>query len=114
MTRAALIVIATALATGCASRPDAIAPSYVSTVPYESWNCQQLVDETVRLQQAYAVAAGQQDQAANNDVMGVLLLGIPVSSLGGQNIAPQVANLKGQQQAVAQVMSRKNCGRRTG
>ena len=103
-----VVVIAVALG-GCAKDPDSIGPAYVSTVPYESWDCKQLTQETVRIEQALAVASGQQKKARGNDVAGVILLGLPVSSLSGDNIAPQIANLKGQRDAVAQTMILKNC-----
>ena len=109
MRRTFLIAAMGMVAASCAQPPDAIAPAYVSTVPYKSWTCQQLSEETVRLQQALATASGQQTQARGNDVAGVILLGLPVSTLSGENIAPQIANLKGQRDAIAQTMIRKNC-----
>jgi hypothetical protein len=106
-----LVVIALACAAlvGCATKPEAIAPSYVSTVPYETWTCKQLTEETVRVEQALATASAQQSQARSNDIAGVLLIGLPVSTMSGENVAPQIASLKGQRDAVAQTMIRKNC-----
>ncbi|WP_281405000.1 hypothetical protein [Nitratireductor sp. XY-223] len=37
-----------------------------------------------------------------NDVVGVILIGLPVSSLSGDNIAPQIARLKGEKEAIRQ------------
>jgi hypothetical protein len=78
-------------------------------VPYQGWSCQQLGEEAARISSALATASQQQTQARGNDVVGVILIGLPVSSLSGDNIAPQIANLKGQQQAVQQTMIAKNC-----
>jgi hypothetical protein len=89
--------------------PNAIAPAYVSSVPYEAWSCQQLAQESVRVNEALTVASAQQEKARGNDIVGVVLIGLPVSSLSGDNIAPQIANLKGQRDAVAQTMIAKNC-----
>jgi len=93
----------------CAQAPEQIEPSYVSSVPYETWSCQQLGEETVRLNQALATASQTQDQTRSNDTAGVILLGLPVASMSGGNIAPQIASLKGQQDAVRQMMISKNC-----
>lgn len=71
--------------------------------------CTQLADETLRLNAAYATAASQQTKARSNDVVGVILIGLPVSSLSGDNIAPEIARLKGEQEAVRKAMISKGC-----
>jgi hypothetical protein len=78
-------------------------------VPYQGWSCSQLGQEVVRVDAALTVASEQQKKARSNDVAGVILIGLPVSSLSGDNIAPQIASLKGQKQAIEQVMITKNC-----
>jgi len=96
-------------ASACAKKPESIAPAYVSQVPYQGWSCSQLGQEVVRVDAALTTASEQQDKARGNDIAGVILIGLPVSSLSGDNIAPQIANLKGQKQALEQVMITKNC-----
>lgn len=103
---AALAVLAVA---GCAQKPEAIAPAYVSQVTYQDWSCKQLAEEEIRLNEAYTTASAQQNQARSNDIAGVILIGLPVSSLSGGNVAPQIASLKGQQEAVRKTMTAKNC-----
>lgn len=95
--------------TGCAATPDSIAPAYVSEVGYQNWSCQQLAEEQSRLSAAYAMAASAQEKARSNDTMGVIFLGLPVSSMSGGNVAPQIASLKGQQEATRKAMILKNC-----
>lgn len=103
-------VVAAAAALGaCAKSPESISPSYVSEVGYQAWSCQQLSEETLRLSSAYATAAQQQEKARTNDVVGVILIGLPVSSMSGDNIAPEIARLKGEQEAVRKAMVVKNC-----
>jgi hypothetical protein len=97
------------LAAGCAKDPKSIAPSYVSQVTYQDWTCQQLGQEVVRVDAALTEASAQQVKARGNDIAGVILIGLPVSSLSGDNIAPQIANLKGQKNAIEQVLIMKNC-----
>lgn len=94
---------------GCAVAPASIQPSYVSEVPYQSYTCTQLGQESQRLDAALATASKQQENARSGDTVGVLLLGLPVSSLSGANIAPEIANLKGQQIAVQKSIITKKC-----
>lgn len=94
---------------GCAKRPESIAPSYVSYLTYESLSCKQIAEEQARVDAAYVVAAKQQNDAATGDAVGVFFIGMPTSTLSGGNIAPQIANLKGQQEALHQAALRKRC-----
>ena len=94
----------------CAKAPEAIMASYISDVPYRSWACQDLGEETIRLNQALATASTQQSNARSGDVASVILLGIPASSFSGGNIAPEVARLKGETEAVNRAMRMNSCG----
>lgn len=109
-TRVIFALTCAAFAAGCAAKPESITPSYVSNLTYENLSCTQLGQEESRVNAAYVVAAGQQNDARTNDTVGVLLLGLPIGSMTGENVAPQVANLKGQQGAIRQVEIEKNCG----
>jgi hypothetical protein len=93
----------------CAQSPESIQPAYVSSVPYESWNCQQLGEEQQHLTEALATASTQQTQARSNDTAGVILLGLPLASMSGENIAPQIAKLKGEQEAVHRATQHNAC-----
>ena len=101
--------LSAAVLASCAKSPESISPAYVSEVGYQSWSCQQLAEESGRLTSAYAVAAQQQEKARSNDIAGVILIGIPVSSMSGDNIAPEVARLKGEQEAVRKASIIKKC-----
>lgn len=94
----------------CAKHPDSISASYISDVQYRSWSCRQLSEEQGRLSAAYTTAAKQQENARTNDTVGVILIGLPVSSLSGDNIAPEIARLKGEQEAIRKAMTFKKCG----
>jgi starvation-inducible outer membrane lipoprotein len=105
-----IYVISTALIlSACAKKPEAISASYISEQNYLSLKCSTLAEESMRLNSAYAVAATQQNNARTNDIVGVALLGLPVSSLSGDNIAPEIARLKGEQQAIGRARSKLNC-----
>jgi len=94
----------------CAKSPESIAPAYTSEIPYDSWTCKQLSDETIRINEALAAASVQQQNARTNDTVGVILIGLPVSSLSGDNIAPEIAQYKGQIDAIHRAMLHNNCG----
>jgi hypothetical protein len=97
------------LLAGCAQKAESIQPSYVSPVGYESYTCKQLGQESARVESALATASQQQNKARTGDVVGVLLIGLPTSSMSGEAIAPEVAKLKGEKSALQQVAITKNC-----
>lgn len=112
--KASLILTLTALA-GCASGADDIAPSYVSPVMYENFTCQQLAFEAQSISSRAAQAAGVQNKQRTTDAV-VTTVGLVVfwPSLffikGDGAKAAELANLKGQMEAVEQASIRKNCG----
>ena len=78
----------------CLKAPEVIMPAYVSKIGYQIWMCEQLSGEILRLSQALATVSSQQNQASTNDTVRVLLIRLPDPSLGGDNIAPQIAQRK--------------------
>lgn len=94
---------------GCAANPDSIRPAYVNPIGYEAMTCQQLGVEGARLRDAYAAASAQQHRAHNGDVLGIVLVGLPVSSMIGEDIGPQVARLKGEWLTLTRVAASKGC-----
>lgn len=111
MRKTVIWIAAATLLSACAASPDNIAPAYVSIVTYKSWSCKDLADEASRLSSALATASTQQETAHTNDTMGVLFLGLPIASMNGGNIAPQIADLKGRIEAVHEAMTEKDCNR---
>jgi hypothetical protein len=93
----------------CAKSPDSISAAYISDVTYRSLTCQDLAVESARVNQALSRASTQQENARSNDTVGVLLIGIPVSSLSGDNIAPEIARYKGELEAINRVQAQKRC-----
>jgi hypothetical protein len=102
-------IVLVAFLIGCATPPEAIPPSYVSQVGYTSFSCKQLGEEQGRLVVALSTASDAQRQARSNDVAGVILLGLPVSSLSGANQASNIGRLKGELEAVQKAMIAKGC-----
>ena len=107
--RAMFVMFAAVLAAGCAKSPESISPAYISEMHYRAWTCEQLAQERSRLAAALTTASAQQDQARSNDIAGIILLGLPVASLSGDNIAPEVARLKGERDAVGRASRLNDC-----
>jgi hypothetical protein len=82
---------------------------------YQSYSCQQLAAEAQRVSAAAAAAAGQQDSQATKDAVattvGVIIFWPTLFLIGGdkQNAA-QLANLRGQMDAIEQTSIQKQCG----
>lgn len=93
----------------CAQKPESIQAAYVSPTTYQGWSCQQLQSEATRIDAALQRASAAQEKARSNDTAGVILLGLPVSSLSGGNVAPQIADLKGHKQVIEQAQIQHNC-----
>jgi hypothetical protein len=105
-----LMAFAGAIALGaCASAPEDIPPAYVSEATYAGWTCEQLAKESAQLNSALATASRQQDDARTGDTVGVIFLGLPISSMTGGNVASEVARLKGHTNAVRQAMIKQSC-----
>lgn len=99
----------------CASKSSEITPSYVSPLTYQSHNCQQLGMEAQGLSAKAAELSGAQDQKRTNDQIatGVAIVVFwPAAFLvgGDGQVAAQLAQLKGQMNAVEQASIQKKCG----
>lgn len=103
------------LLSGCATKPEDIAPSYVSTTNYSNMNCTQLRAEAQNVSAAAQAATGAQSKKAGNDaaMMGVGLIIFWPALLfmkGDGASANNVAELKGQMNAITSVNDVKHCG----
>ena len=114
-TKTGVAGIAAALALGaCASRPDDISAAYVSPLPYQQLDCEQLAAEAQRVSTSAAVAAGAQNQQASNDAVAttiaVVVFWPALFLIKGDNAkAAEVARLKGEMQAIEQASIAKRC-----
>ena len=91
---------------GCAQRAANIAPAHISAAKYADWDCKRLLDEKTFVDNALPKASSQQDAAADSDAMMVFLIGVPTS---GGGIKSEVARLKGEQEALRNVIRDKDC-----
>lgn len=104
-----IVVSAIIFLSSCAKSPESIAPAYTSPLTYKGLGCNQIAQELGRVDNALVQSYTQQRNARSNDTMGVILLGLPVSSLSGGNVADQVAKLKGEKEALEKLAVQKNC-----
>jgi outer membrane murein-binding lipoprotein Lpp len=111
-------LVATAAAlilAGCASKSEDITASYVSPVAYQNFTCDQLQQEAEGISARAAEAAGQQDKARKNDqvktAVGVVLFWpVLLFNEGDGRNAAELANLKGQMNAIQSASTKKKCG----
>ena len=115
LSRRAGLALAAALAlTACAQSPDEIAAAPVSAAAYSSMSCRQLQAEAVRLNDEVARLTGQQQQKANTDAVamgvGMVLFWPALFALGsGSDVGPQLAQAKGQAEAIQAAARQKGC-----
>lgn len=93
---------------GCATRPDSIAPAYVSHERYSDVDCPALATKLSEAQSQLAKASSEQNSKANMDAVGVFLLGIPFSKLSGDHEG-DIARLKGEVAALETAQVKGKC-----
>ena len=99
---------------GCATSPSNVAPTYVSPVVYQNFSCQQLAEEAQRVSSRAAQASGVQQQNATRDTVAMtaaIVVFWPALFLvgGDKGNAAELANLRGQMQAIEEVSRAKGC-----
>ena len=104
-----LLLLAAIPLAACAQSPEDISPAYISQSRFEGWSCELLVQEKGHLTTALNSSSAQQQQARDSDIAGIILLGLPVGSLSGGNVAAQIARLKGERNAVERALVENNC-----
>ncbi|WP_081780690.1 hypothetical protein [Sulfitobacter sp. 20_GPM-1509m] len=105
------IILLAAIASlgACAKQPDQIAAVDIGSNEYRGYSCKQLLETEVKYTQALTNLSAQQKSAANGDAWGVFLLGLPLSSMGGNDKETMIAVTKGHLQSIDREQARKNC-----
>ena len=109
-----LFSAAVILAAGCATASKDITPAYVSPLQYESYSCDQLSAEALRIQTRVAQLGGRLDEAATHDKeitgVGIVVFWPALFFLGGtKQQEAEYAQLSGQYQAIQQAAIQKKC-----
>jgi hypothetical protein len=113
-TKKVTAVFAALALAGCASKSSEIAPTYVSAMQYQSYNCAQLAEEAQRVSAAATTATGVQDKQATNDAValgvGFVIFWPSLFFIGGDKVnAAQLGQLKGEMEAIQQASIQKRC-----
>ncbi len=100
---------------GCAQKSENIEASYLPTTTYSNLSCTQIEAEAVKVTKRANEVAGIQDQKASEDATATgvaIVLFWPAAFFikGDEETAAEVANLKGQLDALERVSNEKNCG----
>ena len=114
-TYAALAASFSLMTAGCASRSEDVGAAYVSPMSYQSYSCKELGLEAQRVSSAAAAASGAQDSQRTKDAVAttaaVVIFWPAAFFVGGDNAkTAELANLKGQMQAIEAASIQKKCG----
>lgn len=106
-------VAAGVLLTACATPPNNIKPIAAAPGHYAGWACQQLADEAIKINSGLGDLTAAQSRTSSNDVAGVLILGLPVGSMGDAGIKKReadIARMKGELDAIQKARGDSKCG----
>lgn len=100
---------------GCSTAAKDIAPTYVSPMQYQSYDCQQIEAENTRLVNRVSQLGGRLDEASSNDkaigVVGAVFFWPALFALGGtKGQEAEYARLRGEHDALQQAAIQKKCG----
>ena len=76
---------------------------------YASHSCSRLAAEKLKISQELETLSAKQNSAADSDAMGVFLLGIPWSSMSGNDQEALIAVAKGRIQAIDRRKTARRC-----
>lgn len=107
------LIVATTLS-ACATAPEAVAPSYVSSTSYASMNCNRLNMEAQHINSKLSEATGRQQAKATSDAtmtaISLLVFWPAAFFISGDGAAAgELARLKGEAQAVNEAAIAKGC-----
>lgn len=108
--KALLSVCALCLLTaGCAKSPEEIAAADIGSGVYRNSNCTQIAELTLQYTQRLEALSAEQSSARTGDTVGVLLLGLPLSSMSGNDRETDIAVTRGHLNELAIARQARNC-----
>ncbi len=111
--RSTPVLLLCLLMAACSTASRDIAPSYVSPLQYQSYDCDQLAAEIQRIHGRASQLGGRLDEAAGNDkalIAGSLLFWPVLFALGGtKQQEAEYARLRGEHDAAVQMAIQKKC-----
>ena len=94
---------------GCAKAPERIAAADIGANQYHGYSCAQLRKSKVDHEQNLEKLSAAQKDAQGGDFVGVLLLGIPLSTLSGNDKETAIAVTKGHLSSIEKEIAGKGC-----
>lgn len=111
--QAFVLSVASLYLVSCASEPKDIEAQQVSTLPYESLDCDQLAEEFTRINDRVAEVAEDQQDAATRDAavtgVGLILFWPALFALAAGDHSDELGRLKGEAIALETVAVEKEC-----
>ena len=111
--QAFVLSVASLYLASCASEPKDIEAQQVSTLPYESLDCDQLAEEFTRINDRVAVVTDQQEDAVTRDAavtgVGLILFWPALFALAAGDHSDELGRLKGEAIALETVAVEKEC-----
>ena len=109
MKRFMVLAAIVAIVSACAKDPEQIAAVSMDDTTYARQNCTQLAKQEVYQEQLLKALSADQKKAKSGDAWGVFLLGLPISSMSGNDKETQIAVTKGRLDAIERQKSAKKC-----
>ena len=104
-----LTVVCALAVAGCAKKPEAVAAAQIDDSAYLRYSCSTLRQKEVQGEAAVGNLSAKQQAAADNDALGVFLLGLPLASMSGNDPETQLSIAKGQLNAIKSAKAKKGC-----
>jgi len=105
----AIVAFTSLLGVGCARQPENVAAADIGSDTYQTFSCDQLYSEKVKMFSAIETLSSKQRSAASGDAWGVFLLGLPISSISGNDQESALAVAKGKFQALSEQQALRRC-----
>lgn len=109
MKRALIGVSALCIMVSCAERPENIAAADIGSDVYRGQTCSQLAERKLHYTQQLETLSADQNRAANGDTWGVILLGLPMSSMSGNDRETEIAVTRGHLNEIETARQARSC-----
>jgi triphosphoribosyl-dephospho-CoA synthetase len=103
------ICIALLALTSCATAPEKVKPAYVAPTQFSGFSCPGLRHQQNILIARVNKLSKSQRGARNGDIVGVVLLGLPVSSIAGADKEKELSRARGELLAVGDKIKAQGC-----
>ena len=94
---------------GCAIPAERVVAAAVPDEIYAGHSCSQLKVDRAEAALAVSTLSQQQASAVTGDTVGVLMVGLPLSSMGGSDVRAKLGEMKGRLIAIDTVIAKKKC-----